>query len=146
MLYWTISGKRYQIRLFVTNLLLPPAPHAEKKKESLVKRKHCKLVLYSNPQTFKSKTIQIPGWWLQHTFFLHFVTIYLCSGKDNLTLKPSYEMIPINFISNRKLYLLAPYSGGNSTKFSPEVGHNFSKSEFHSPRIKHERLCLVSLT
>ena len=77
-----------------------------------------------------------------------FASTYKNTYRDhvNWTLKASYEIIPINFSSNRKSYSPAPNSGEDSGKFSSEAGYNFSKTKFHTFTIRQDRVYLVSLT
>ena len=65
---------------------------------------------------------------------LRFICKYKRPDRDNFiwALKPSYEMIPINFRCNRKSYSAVPNSRRDSAKYSSEVGHNFSKANFHT--------------
>ena len=54
--------------------------------------------------------------------YLHFASRYNSTDGDYLTqaLKPSYQMIPINFRCNRKPYSPATNLGGDSAKFSSD--------------------------
>ena len=67
------------------------------------------LKLWKNTDFFRIHTKQY--WYIQRV-----------TERDHLTraLKPSYEMIPINFRCNRKSYSPAPNSGGKSVKSSSD--------------------------
>lgn len=55
-------------------------------------------------------------------------------------------MITINFRPDIKSFSPATNSGEDSAKLSSEVGRNFSRANFHTPTVKHERVFLLSLT
>ena len=95
--------------------------------------------MYSTLQVYKNKTTQsqFPVWQLNKQIICsQFVYILLAHIREltenHLTwaLKPSYEIIPINFRCYRKSYSPAPNPGGDSAKFSSEEGHkkNYKKS------------------
>ena len=55
-------------------------------------------------------------------------------------------MTSINFRCNRKSDSPESNLGEDSATFTSELGHDFSKAIFHTPTIRHERVCLVNLT
>ena len=54
--------------------------------------------------------------------------------------------MPINFRCNRKLYSPSPNSRFDFAEFSLKVGHNFSKANFYTLKIRQEKVYLVSIT